>query len=378
VVDAEWERLVRSYACGLHPETLRLLDQLGLGQAVASLGNAVDHIAVFRDGRQMAALELDRLAARFPHMLMLPQADLEAALAAALEERGIEILWRHEVTALTLQDHGVAVTAMPKEMISIGYPESPYEQLGGPPEALAATFVIAADGYSSPCRTALGIETINLEQTESFVICEFLADLSGYDHRAAIMLSGDATDAFYPLGGKHGRFVFQAWKGLDRAFSLEQLRELVRERAPWFEPPIRGLHWSTVTHFERLLAGRFGRHRIWLAGDAAHVTGPIGFQSMNHGFIEARELSEIIATALSEPGSIEAALERYDRDQQTRWRRLLGINVEIAASERLPAWQAARLVTCLPAADRDLDALLEQLGLGFVSEGGRAIAAPAP
>jgi hypothetical protein len=97
---------------------------------------------------------------------------------------------------------------------------------------------------------------------------------------------------------------------------------------------------------------------------------------MNHGFLEVHELAEAIVASLAERGPIAAMFERYDRDQQARWRRLLGIDVEIEARGLVLAWQGARLVACLPASDRDLDALLAQLELRLIRRESRVAAAP--
>ena len=53
------------------------------------------------------------------------------------------------------------------------------------------------------------------------------------------------------------------------------------------------------------LAKQFGRNRCWLAGDAAHQTGPVGVQSMNVGFCEAEALSSALHKILRESGSFD-------------------------------------------------------------------------
>ena len=70
-----------------------------------------------------------------------------------------------------------------------------------------------------------------------------------------------------------------------------RVRELLRQRAPWFAVGARELGWSVEVRFERRLAASFGRGRVWLAGDAAHLTGPLGMQSMNAGLDEASDLA---------------------------------------------------------------------------------------
>jgi 2-polyprenyl-6-methoxyphenol hydroxylase-like FAD-dependent oxidoreductase len=113
-----------------------------------------------------------------------------------------------------------------------------------------------------------------------------------------------------------------------------------------------------VAPFEHALAPRFGEGRIWLAGDAAHSTSPIGFQSMNRGFCEARALASAIACELfdQDPGSHPFAA--FEHEQQTEWARLFGLRPSHAPS----SLHVSELAPCLPASGRDFELLLDQLG----------------
>ncbi|MCA8962291.1 MAG: FAD-dependent monooxygenase, partial [Planctomycetes bacterium] len=113
------------------------------------------------------------------------------------------------------------------------------------------------------------------------------------------------------------------------------------------------------------LAHRFGRHRAWLAGDAAHLTGPIGMQSMNVGLREGYELAWRIAEVLHHGGSPEL-LEEYGRDFQDEWRTLLGFDGGLRVRESTDPWVASRtqrILPCLPASGEHLARLAHQLNL---------------
>lgn len=356
VVDARWERTGHSYACALHPESVRLLDEMGLVEPIGKRAHRVDRLAVYRKSERIACADFSLLGGNFPHVLTLAQANLEDALAAALEQRGIEALWQHEVQGLALHDRFVELAT--KQLVSAG----PHED----PKALRAELVVAADGYYSPCRAALGIDAVSLEEPEAFAAFEFIADLSPYEHEAAVVFDGDSVSAFWPLGSTVGRWTFQVWERLDENASPELLRSLVGARAPWFTPTIEQVSWGNVTRFDRLIASEFGRDRIWLAGDAAHSTSPLGFQSMNRGFSEAHQIASM-ATAAIEGNSRSRSefLRLYDETQQSEWRRLLGIETRIQSEGALSALEGARLVSCLPSSGNDLRALMAQVGLRF-------------
>jgi 2-polyprenyl-6-methoxyphenol hydroxylase-like FAD-dependent oxidoreductase len=137
------------------------------------------------------------------------------------------------------------------------------------------------------------------------------------------------------------------------------------ERAPWFSDGAPSLDWGNVIQFERRLVRQFGKGRVWLAGDAAHVTSPLGGQSMNVGLLEGYELAGHIAGAIAS-GQGPSALEFYGAERQREWHKLLGVNTSFELRPHAPAWlaqHARRLVPALPASGRDLNTILGQLGL---------------
>jgi 2-polyprenyl-6-methoxyphenol hydroxylase-like FAD-dependent oxidoreductase len=263
------------------------------------------------------------------------------------------------VTKLHVSDDFVSTEAVSSETPAHGA----HESVGAPRVARRAEYVIAADGYHSLCREAAGIELIDLNQSEAFVMFEFEADLGEFEHEAHLVVRGDDVSAFWPLGPQLGRWTFQIREHLDELPSSELLTELLQQRAPWFRPRPEQLAWSSTAHFERRIARRFGAGRVWLAGDAAHVTSPLGFQNMNRGFVEASELASVINGTLQGEPAAAGGFERLERAQQLEWRRLLGLGVRVVSEGHLSALEGARLVACLPASGRDLEALLGQLDL---------------
>ena len=69
---------------------------------------------------------------------------------------------------------------------------------------------------------------------------------------------------------------------------------MIAERATWFRGRIDQINWRIMVRFERRLAKSFGQNRVWLAGDAGHLTGPAGMHSMNVGLREALDLAAIL------------------------------------------------------------------------------------
>jgi 3-(3-hydroxy-phenyl)propionate hydroxylase len=221
-----------------------------------------------------------------------------------------------------------------------------------------ANYVVGADGYLSVCRRALGVELSKVRAARAFAVCEFNADLRGWQHEACLGFTSEAVTAFWPLGPELGRFTIQVFRGLDETVTLELLRELLRECAPWFDPVPEQLCWGAVAPFEHAQAQRFGEGRVWLAGDAAHSTCPIGFQSMNRGFCEARGLAVAIAGELFDRRPAGHAFQQFEIEQQAEWVRLFGLYPRNAPMR----WPISELAPCIPASGEDFETLLDQLG----------------
>jgi len=194
----------------------------------------------------------------------------------------------------------------------------------------------------------------------------------------------DGMVVFWPLPGQRCRFSFESpaapssrpgrrkdrlmfqFRGFGyHALEEEHLRDLLEQRAAWFDGSIEEIHWSTEVRFERRVAGRFGKGRRWLVGDAAPMAGPAGVHSMNVGFREAHALATALHRILREGASMEE-LERYDRERRAEWRQLQGLDGGLAATEASDPWvaeHADRLLACLPASGAGLVAIAHALHL---------------
>ncbi len=109
----------------------------------------------------------------------------------------------------------------------------------------------------------------------------------------------------------------------------------------------------------------FAQENVWLAGDAAHLTGPAGAQSMNVGLREAEEIALRIAEIPQGGGSRER-VDSYNSQRLREWRRLLGEEGETRCPTEADDWLTEHrldILTCLPASGDDLAQLLDQIGI---------------
>lgn len=357
LVEQDYRGVGRGHAAILHPSSLRLLADLGLSQRLLAEGRSIDKVDVYVDGGHQQSLDLAAPA------LSIPQAALEKILLELVREEAIDIHSPCQGTELTVHADSVQTRIVRRELSQSGSArdEGPWE----PVESwlIDSAFVIGADGYESRVRTALAIESTTLGGTETFALFEGPSasesstfELGFYDGLGSVS---------NPLPGGRTRWGFQLATDFHAPASVERVQELLAERMPWTNCRPTDLEWSTVSHFERRLSKRFGSGRVWLAGDAAHVTSPLGGQSMNRGFSEAYDFVQHMAGSIQQQAPI-AALQQLGATQARDWHQLLGFNVSYSAKPGAPAWvgeHARRIVPSLPASGQDLQPLLAQLGM---------------
>lgn len=357
VIEQNFRSSAKGHASILHPSSLRLLGELGIGQSLLREGKTIERIALNIDGGPEKTLDLAQPA------LSISQSSLEELLLKELRQEDVEIRSPCEATTLTRRDDAVQVRVLRRELKTLGAPA--YEGEWEPVESslVDASFVIGADGYESRVRASLGIETVDVGPLETFAMFE--GPSSDADSTMHLGFDGGLGSVTFPLPGQRARWGFQLGAELSALPDVDQLRSLLGERGSWRGQPPSEVDWSTTTHFERRLARRFGSGRTWLAGDAAHITSPFGGQSMNMGLSEAHDLVECMTACLLENRS-PASLEQLSALRERDWHKLLGFNVHFDAPASAPGWlraHARQIVPALPASGGDLQRLLQQLGV---------------
>ena len=384
IIDRGFRPAARSYALALHPGTIELLDELGLADQILARGQRLERIAYYDGHQRQTEVQLSKLGGRFPFVLVLSQSVLEETLQEHLRSLGVRILWNHHGSLTQLDRGQVAVQLESLAEASAGYGLVRTRSANQPPTEAHAFYVIGADGYWSAVRQALDLGYPDLRETETFGVFELEADWSE-DDEARVVFTGDSANVLWPLGGGRFRWSFGLSRDdlppprLKRRLSIqmgdeaypylaaEDLQGLIAERAPWFDAEIGEVTWSVAVRFERRLVESFGRDNIWLAGDSAHLAGPVGGHSMNVGMREARDLSRRIAAILRD-GEPRDSLAEYGEERLAEWRQLLAVNGGPEAQAEASPWvraNARRIATSLPASGEPWRQLGEQLGLTF-------------
>ncbi|BET69019.1 NAD(P)/FAD-dependent oxidoreductase [Opitutales bacterium ASA1] len=386
VADAKSSGVTHSYALALHPASLSMFDDLGVVEPILAESTRVVRWAVFEKGRRVAAVPVAEPGAKFPFIAVLGQDVLERVLAHALGARGVPVHWNLRLARFGQSATSVRVELDELEERVIGYAAARFDWLVRKTHELETKFLLGADGHHSLVRRQLLIDFQEHRPAEHFAVFEFDASQLAKDE-AVVVLHDDGVGVLWPLPGGRGRWSF----AVDPAKYPEAIREkdhdpvqvlgsgvfpalessffhrLLAERAPWFETPIDHIYWRMLVRFEKRLAKRFGEGRVWLAGDAAHLMGPAGIQSMNVGLREAGDLARCMTEVLR-GGQELPRLSEYNRQRTDEWQTLLGSCGRLVPGPEADPAVAARVETllpCLPASGRELALFAARLGLRF-------------
>ena len=385
VVDEDFRTAAHSYALALHPHSLRLLDELGLAEDVVTHGLRVETVAFYHGPDRVGELKPAALGGKFPFVIALPQSALESTLEQKLKQAGVKVMWNHAVRALHAEPGQVTAAVDRLTRGSCGYAVATTEWITEKTLPARAQYVVGADGYRSVVRRSLGADYEPAGATECFAVFEFHSDVDAAGE-VRVVFENWRTNVLWPLPGGRLRWSFQRAQEdrPDRARAkrrltvpigrqvfphvpAEELIELIRTRAPWFTGGIRSFDWSLEVRFDRRLTDCFGRERMWLAGDAAHLTGPVGGQSLNLGLREGADLAACL-TCIVKEGAPSSTLADYHDAYHREWRQLLALDGGLVAGTGAEAWARehnARILPCIPATGDELAQLARQVGLGF-------------
>ncbi|MGD0580517.1 MAG: FAD-dependent monooxygenase [Bryobacteraceae bacterium] len=407
IVDTGVWACTHSYALALQPQTLPLFEELGLLDRVMHNCYRVNTMALADAGGPRTRIALGGDDAK-GCLAVLRQDVLEALLERALGEHGVQVDWRREVSNLVSGAGSVRAGIDRFEKESRGYIIAHTEWVIAGSTTAEVPYAIGADGYNSRVRRALDYDFPEVGPAQYYAVFEFSTD-ADLKHEMTVVFGEKTADVLWPLPGGDCRWSFLlpgysdpqteeikdvlASSGFghfpterlkDRVFrgegnreallSEESLRRMIAARAPWFTAHVNAVKWRTIVRFERRLSTGFGRGRLWLAGDSAHLTGPVGIQSMNVGLAEGHDLAVALAAVLRD-GASPSILDAYGQRWLGVWKELHGQTLVLKPGASANPWvvsHAKDLLACLPGYGPRLNALASQIGLSAVKPAGAA------
>lgn len=176
-------------------------------------------------------------------------------------------------------------------------------------------YLVGCDGASSPIRTALGLERIDLEFDEWWVVIDGLqlreTDIPAKS-RQYCRPSRPGTLMIGPGNLKRWEIKILPDEDLAAFESPDHLREVLKDFA---NPDDFDLWRSAIYRFHAVIGAGWREGRVLIAGDAAHQTPPFLGQGLCAGVRDASNLAWKLAHVLRR-GHSEALLDSYEAERR--------------------------------------------------------------
>ncbi|GAA1787525.1 FAD-dependent oxidoreductase [Planosporangium flavigriseum] len=274
----------------VHPSTLDVLDELGLGDRVAGLPHRkVERLQfTFADG-VYPIVDFSRLPVAHPYLMFLPQWDfLEMLAAEAARWPGFTLLRSHEVADLLWTDDGVV-----RGVVARG-PDGPVE--------VRARLTVAADGRHSTVREKLGLVPREFGAPMDvlwFRLTRRPDDGEGINARIATgrMMIGIDRGSYWQIAYLIPKGGYDAVV----AAGVDAFRAAIAELVPHLADRVGEIRSFADV---KVLTVRVNRLKRWhapgvlLIGDAAHAMSPVAGVGINLAVQDAVATARLLAGPL--------------------------------------------------------------------------------
>lgn len=304
VIDAKAGPSTHSRSIGIHPASFALMEEIGVMDAIRREAVRVTQGQAWTARRRLGALPLGEVLTLAQHRT---EAILEAG-AAPVEYGTYFLGYRQD-----------------GDRLRVSTSEGEIE----------CNTVLGCDGMHSAVRGAMGVAGEVVPYPYEFFMAD-MRDNTEFGSDAAIFLHPDGMTESFPLGDGQRRWVVMR-RG-DETPDLTGLLREIHERTGHSPDPATHTMFSAFKAY-RHIAPILSDQNVFLVGDAAHVTSPIGGQGMNLGWLNARDLIR----HWDDPAA-------YERIAKSRARRVIGraeFNMRLGGKSRIQALRVALVFVAL-------------------------------
>ena len=289
-------------AVALDGESMRTLQAAGLADTVAKTikqGFVADYIN--GEGTHLFSTDLTARPYGFCLQNTFDQPTLERQLLAGLSRFDCVSVY-HDTELLDFSQEGERVSAR-------------LRTTDGHESGLKADYMVGCDGGRSSVRQALGITMCGDRLPQKWLVVDTVdRHLVGEPEcRFFCDPARPAMTILRPGAERRWEWMLLDGETDEEMLADERIRALLAEHTDTSRVEI---YRKCVYGFSAVVAERFTQGRIFLAGDAAHMTPPFAGQGLNAGLRDVRNLSWKLARVLdsSLPDSLLATydLERHD------------------------------------------------------------------
>ena len=245
----------------------------------------------------------------WPPNLVFTQPPVEAALRARAAS------WPSVTVALGDELVGLAQT---RDHVTLDFRDD-----SGKARTVEARYLIGCDGAWSTVRTLLGLQYVDLEFDEPWLVVDLHVNERGLAKlpEVSVQYCDPARPATYLIGpDNHRRWEIMVMPGEDRG-EMEREENVWRLLSRWINPEDATLWRRASYQFHALVAGEWRNGRAFIAGDAAHQQPPFTGQGMCQGVRDVANLAWKLDRVLHSKSS-DALLDTYASERRAHVKRL--------------------------------------------------------
>ncbi len=302
IIDLKAAPEKHSKAANLWPRTQEVFASLGILDLLAGQASPLHAVSLHAYGKALGHVRMDDNQSPYPVPLFVGQNVIETELSAFLLRTGVEI--ERNTKALVLYNESDSVTV----------------EVEGPiiKSSIRCKYVVGCDGPSGFTRQQVGL-SFEPKQLQARILRQVDARVRWSRPVqigiADFFLADNQYLGYLPLPGGHDRFfVVTPDDGVpDRAPTLEEMQAAVRSVTGDQSVELYDPIWLTRGRLNHGVARSFQAGRVFLAGDAGHMTIPVYGQGMNTGMQDAFNLAWKLQTSLNNP--VAGLLETYSQER---------------------------------------------------------------
>ncbi|TGK36718.1 FAD-dependent oxidoreductase [Leptospira andrefontaineae] len=310
LVDKNPEVLEIPRAISLDQDALRILQAVGLSEEAMKnmpLISCVEMISPI--GGVLAKINSSGLVNGHPRLVSFYQPDLERLLRKGVE-RFESVCFLTDCLYLehSQSDLGLSVKLKYNEVV----------------KEFSASYLLACDGAHSSIRTNQGWSLQGSSYKEDWLI----VDIDGFSEsmeKVEFFCNPNRPIAHVPgpQGSQRWEFLLRNKETRNEMENPEKIAELMK---PWSKALAGNLQRKAVYRFHAKTANCMGKGRVYLLGDAAHLTPPFAGQGLVSGFRDAFNISWKIAAILNKEASPKV-LESYDIERRPHAKKMIRLAV---------------------------------------------------
>lgn len=308
IVDRATDIFMAPRAIALDNEALRILQMAGLAEdAFARV--AIPHVRMHCPYvGEFARINTSGSIDGHAKLATFYQPEMERALRAEVAKHSsVQTRLGVELTGFEQDGDGVRAT--------LG-------EANGRTLTVRARYLVGADGASSLVRRVIGQDFQGQTYAEDWLIVDAQKVPRPIDHVEFICDPKRPTPHMVAPGARERwEFMLRPGETREQMERPEAIRELLR---PWGEPEQMHIERKAVYRFHARTCESFQKGRVFLVGDAAHITPPFVGQGLVAGLRDVANLGWKLAWVLRGQAA-PAILDSYDQERRPHAKAMIGL-----------------------------------------------------